>query len=106
MIEPSGTTPPPFGAVTVAVNVTLWPNGDGLRLDTRPVAVASFTVWIRGKAELSVDVAAKWVASPLYDAVMVCFPTVSAGVAKVAVAVMPGAFRATFAFRLVAPSKK
>ena len=44
--EPVGGPPLPFKFVTVAVNVTFWPNVEGLRLETTPVEVPAFTVCV------------------------------------------------------------
>jgi hypothetical protein len=44
--EPIGVTPVPEAFVTVAVNVTPWPNTDGFTEEVTPVAVvALFTIW-------------------------------------------------------------
>ena len=45
---PVGVPAPGAFAVTVAVNVTLWPNTEGLVADETLVVVSSwFTVWVR-----------------------------------------------------------
>ena len=71
----------------VAVKVTPVPRADGLAgLEARLVAVNSFTVCVRAcRVELP-----KWEESPLYDAVILCAPTVRVDVVNVAVAVVPG----------------
>ena len=84
----------PVVIVTVAVNVTAWPNTDGFTDDVSAVAVAALlTVWTTEPL-----LAAK-LAVPLYVARIVCEPAVSALVANVAT---PDALRATLAARTVA----
>ena len=68
----------PFEELTVAVKVTDCPNVEGFKLENSAVVVGTpFTV-----CTSTLEVLAKWVASPLYTPVMLCSPAFSFDVAK------------------------
>src|SRR5438105_3092393 len=76
---PVGVPAPGKLAVTVAVNVTLWPNTDGFADDVSAVLVlAWFTVCV----SVALVLVAKLV-SPLYTAVMLWLPTLRLDVTHV-----------------------
>src|SRR5262249_132933 len=98
---PVGIPAPGALAVTVAVNVTLWPHIDGLAFDATAVVVADLlTVCVK-----LLDVLAANLPSPRYCAEMVCVGTVSADVVNVAV-MTPATFARTLDPSGVALSKK
>src|SRR5437879_2891761 len=77
---PAGVPPPGATAATVAVKIMDWPNTEGLIADVTTVVVsAAPTDWFRPAEVLVLKLA-----SPLYTAVIVWLPTLSAEVAKVA----------------------
>src|ERR1041385_3068040 len=74
---PVGTAPDPE---TVAVKVTACPNADGLADEARVVVLAArFTVCV-----IAADVLDPKLALPPYTPVILCVPTVSAAVLKLA----------------------
>src|SRR5438552_1359068 len=77
--EPVGVPTPGATAATVAVNVTLWPNTDGLADDVSVVVVLD---WFTTCVSTALVLVVKFV-SPLYTAVMLCVPTLRADVAHV-----------------------
>src|SRR5436189_134779 len=82
---PEGVPAPGALAVTVAVNVTDWPDTAGFVADDSAVVVATtvggaaFTVWLSAAEVLPVKLA-----SPPYTAVIEWLPTVKLEVVKVA----------------------
>ena len=80
-VSPAGTVPTPGElTVTVAVNVTDWPNTDGFVADVKAVAVgAGFTT-----CETALEVLVAKFVSPAYAAVMGCVATLSDEVVNVA----------------------
>src|SRR5207244_4218516 len=79
---PVGVPAPGAVAVTVAVNVTLWPNTDGFADDVSAVLVLA---WLTTCDTAELVLVVKFV-SPAYTAVMLCVPTLRADVAHVACA--------------------
>src|SRR5438067_9185832 len=71
---PVGVPAPGAVAVTVAVNVTLWPNTDGLADDVSAVLVLA---WLTTCDTAELVLVVKLV-SPPYTAVMLCVPTLRA----------------------------
>src|SRR5947207_11307805 len=77
---PVGMPPPGGAADTVAVNVTGWPNTDGLVDGVNVISDrACFTSCVRGPADADLNVA-----SPGYVTLSVCEPTLSVETIKVA----------------------
>src|SRR5438067_8227813 len=77
---PVGVPTPGATAATVAVNVTLWPNTDGLADDVSVVVVLD---WFTTCVSTALVLVVKFV-SPLYTAVMLWLPTFKVDVAHVA----------------------
>ena len=111
VILPSGVTPPPPNAAAVAVSVTLCPGKDGFALEATLVEVPSSTSCISGGLGCpypfgSVELELVCPGSPLYDAVIGCFPTASIAVELTAVAVVAAPPSATPDASVVDPSRK
>lgn len=88
--------------VTVAVNVTFWPNADGLSEETS-VTLAAKLLTICNKAG---DVEAAFPASPEYTAVNEYVPGDNRASRHVAVRLLPVPVKALALHNAVAPSKK
>src|SRR5437773_1390824 len=81
---PVGAPAPGATGLTVAVNVTDWPNTEGLAEEITAVAVSAlFTVWVKGEAVLSLPLK---LPSPLYTAVTEWLPVASEDMAPLVAA--------------------